>query len=103
MKEFKSMPEKAHQNVKKVMAETRMPIKKGQSGAFPSAKKHFRMSENWKPGFVVMHSRANEINYPAKREYFDKPVGYQTGMQSNKNTTMKPMEVYHRITPVRSI
>ena len=53
-----------------------MPIKKGQSGAFPSAKNHFRMTENWKPEFVVMHSRANEINYPAKREYFDKPVGY---------------------------
>ena len=80
-----------------------MPIKKGQSAAFPSAKKHFKLAEKWKPEFVVMMSKANENLYPARREYFDKPVNYQTGMNPNKAISLKPMEVYHKITPVRSI
>ena len=41
--------------------------------------------------------------YPQKREFFDKPIHYQTGVQWTKNHTLKPMEVYHKITPVRSI
>lgn len=44
VKEFKSLPEEVHMNVKKLMNETRMPLKKGQSNAFPSAKKHFRLA-----------------------------------------------------------
>mmetsp|Transcript_21653 Transcript_21653/g.26607 ORF Transcript_21653/g.26607 Transcript_21653/m.26607 type:complete len:152 (+) Transcript_21653:214-669(+) len=54
VKEFKSLPMKAHQNVKKLLAETRMPLKKGQSSAFPSAKKHFEMATRWQTDFGVM-------------------------------------------------
>lgn len=59
-KEFKSLPMQSHQNVKKIMAETRAPIKKGQSKAFPSASKHFEMAGGWHNDFVVLHSRANQ-------------------------------------------
>ena len=103
VKEFKSLPEKAHQNVKKLMSETRMPLKKGQSTAFPTAKKHFKLASGWQSDFVVLHSRANENVYKSKREFFDQPVSYQTGMNTNKTHALKPMEVYHKITPVRSI
>ena len=103
VKEYMSIPEKAHQNVKKLMNETRMPIKKGQSKAYPSAKKHFRLANGWQSDFVVMSSQANGQVYKDKREFFDKPVNYQTGMGNVKNNTLKPMEVYHKITPVRSI
>jgi len=47
VKEFKSVPEEAYMNVKKCMNETRMPLKKGQSKAFPTAKKHFKMASGW--------------------------------------------------------
>ena len=103
VKEFKSLPEEAYMNVKKLMNETRMPLKKGQSGAFPTAKKHFQLASKWTNDFGVMQSRANTKIFRDKREYFDKPVMYQTGMNTNKTNTMKPMEVYHKITPVRSI
>ena len=103
VKDFKSIPDQAHQNVKKLMHETRMPIKKGQSSAFPSAKRHFKLASGWQNDFTVMQSRANNTIYKDKREYFDKPVSYWTGMNTNKTSAMKPMEVYHKITPVRSI
>ena len=80
-----------------------MPLKKGQSNAFPSAKKHFQLASKWTNDFGVMQSRANDRIFRDKREYFDKPVMYHTGMNTNKTNTMKPMEVYHKITPVRSI
>ena len=76
VKEFKSLPEEAYMNVKKVMNETRMPLKKGQSGAFPTAKKHFKMASKWTNDFGVMQSRANDRIFRDKREYFDKPVMY---------------------------
>lgn len=41
VKEFKSLPLQPHHNVKRIMAETRAPVKKGMSKAFPSAQKHF--------------------------------------------------------------
>ena len=85
------------------MNETRFPLKKGQSTAFPSAKKHFKLANGWTNDFVVMASKTNERVYKDKREFFDKPVVYQTGVNSNKTGTLKPMEVYHKITPVRSI
>jgi hypothetical protein len=53
-----------------------MPLKKGQSGAFPTAKKHFEMASGWQTDFNVMQSRANGHVYPGKREFFDKPVHY---------------------------
>ena len=80
-----------------------MPYKKGQSSAFPSAKKHYKLASGWQSDFAVMQSRANNTIYKDKREFFDKPVSYWTGMNTNKTNTMKPMEVYHKITPVRSI
>ena len=80
-----------------------MPLKKGQSGAFPTAKKHFKLASGWQSDFNVMQSRANGHVYRGKREFFDKPVHYQTGLNSNKTNSLKAMEVYHKITPVRSI
>lgn len=50
-----------------------------------------------------MQSRANERIFKDKREYFDKPIMYHSGMNTNKTNSLKPMEVYHKITPVRSI
>ena len=76
VKDFKSLPEKAHQNVKKLMQETRMPLRKGQSGAFPSAKKHYKLADGWQNDFTVMQSRANDNLYKGNREFFDKPVSY---------------------------
>ena len=80
-----------------------MPIKKGQSGAFPSAKKHFKMANGWQNEFAVMQSRANNSIYKDKREFFDKPIYYKTGMNTMRARTLKPMEVYHHFTPVRSV
>lgn len=61
------------------------------------------MASGWTNDFVVMASKTNDRVYKDKREFFDKPVAYQTGVNSNKTSTLKPMEVYHKITPVRSI
>ncbi len=69
-------PEKAHLNVKKLINETRMPIKKGQSKAYPSAKKHFRLANGWQTDFMVMSSKANDKVYKDRREFFDKPINY---------------------------
>ena len=78
-----------------------MPMKK--SRAFPSAKRHYRMAGGWQGDFVVLHSRANEQVYRSKREFFDRPVYYQPGQNTNKTGAHRAMEVYHKITPVRSI
>ena len=80
-----------------------MPLKKGQTKAFPTAKKHFKLANGWQSDFNVMQSRANDGLYSGKKEFFDKPVEYHTGMNTNKTNTSKAMEVYHKITPVRSI
>ena len=80
-----------------------MPLKKGQSNAFPSTKKHVELSKNWKPNFIVMSSKANESRYKSQREYFDRPLNYKSGVATVKASNLKPMEVYHKITPVRSI
>lgn len=50
-----------------------------------------------------MQSKANMVLFKDQREFFDKPVYYQTGTNSLKTNSLKPMEVYHKITPVRSI
>ena len=50
-----------------------------------------------------MQSRANELVYKSKREFFDRPIGYMTGMNTSKTGNQRAMEVYHKITPVRSI
>ena len=92
-----------HKNKWKMQAETRMPLRKGQTNAFPSTKKHLEMAKNWKPDFVVMSSKANETRYKSQREYFDRPLNYKSGEVASKIQANKPMEVYHKITPVRSI
>ena len=51
----------------------------------------------------MMRSQGNSDIHKDKREFFDKPVKYTPGMNTNKTITLKPMEVYHQITPVRSI
>lgn len=76
VKEYMAAPEKAHLNVKKLINETRMPIKKGQSKAYPSAKKHFRLANGWQTDFMVMSSKANDKVYKDRREFFDKPINY---------------------------
>ena len=74
---FRDVPEKPHLNVKKVMNETRVPFKKGQSKvSFNGAKKHFKMANGWTNDFAVMSSRANNQMYKDKREFFDKPIVY---------------------------
>ena len=103
VKEFKSLTNKQHESVVKVMAETRAPIRKGQTKAFPTAREHFSLANGWQPDFVVLHSRANEQVYKSKREFFDRPVQYQPGQNTCKTGPHRPMEVYHKITPVRSI
>ena len=89
------------------MHELRAPVnlQKGKSSAFPSAKKHFKMTAGWTSDFTVMESRCNEKRYKAHREFFDKPVLIHQQKAGGKTATnfLKPMEVYHRITPVRSI
>ena len=50
-----------------------------------------------------MSSVANDSRYKSQREYFDRPVAYKSGNTSSKVSSIKPMEVYHKITPVRSI
>ena len=73
-----------HLNKWKITAETRMPVKKGQSNAFPTAKAHLELSKDWKPDFVVMSSKANETRYKSQREYFDRPLKYKSGTVSTK-------------------
>ena len=50
-KEFRTIPEKANLNVKKVINETRMPVKKGQSTAQSTARKHFKLANGWQNEF----------------------------------------------------
>ena len=75
-KEFDNPTEKPYQDVKKVMNELRAPVnlQKGKSSAFPSAKKHFKLTAGWTSDFTVMESRCNDQRYKAHREFFDKPV-----------------------------
>lgn len=105
VKDFKGTfyADQPHQNKWKMMQETRMPLKKGQSSAFPSVKKHVEMTKGWHNEFCVMSSSANDTRYKSQREYFDRPLMYKSGEASCKSSAVKPMEVYHRITPVRSI
>ena len=83
-KDFRTIPEKAHLNVKKVMNETRMPVKKGQSTAQSTARKHFKLANGWQNEFAIMQSRANNLTYKDKREFFDKPLQYQPGMNTSR-------------------
>ena len=105
VKEFskKVEPEKPYSDIQKVLLETRMPLKKGQSRAYPTAKKHFQLVSGWQNDFINMRSHGNSQLHRDKREFFDKPIKYSPGMNTNKTVTLKPMEVYHQITPVRSI
>ena len=106
-KEFNESKQKPYENIPKVMRETRAPAKKGASAAFPSAKKHFKLAEGWSNDFAVMESRCNEQRHRAQKEFFDKPVRHaaaaRPGMTTTQQHFMRPMEVYHKITPVRSI
>ena len=66
-----------------------------KSGAFPTAKRHFELTSKWTNDFGVMQSRANDQIFRDKREYFDRPVLYQSGVNTYRTrTTLKPMEVY---------
>jgi hypothetical protein len=52
-----------------------------------------------------MESRANDERTRTQREFFDRPLS-KPAPWNNKNSGMiplKPMEVYHKMTPVRSI
>ena len=79
-----------------------MTIKKGQSRAFPSPKKHYEMARGWCNDFARMQSTGNAYLHKDKREFFDRPVKYTTGMNSSSIEAKKPGENYHNITPVRS-
>lgn len=93
-----------HKNIKLLMEDTRMPIKKGQTKAFPTAKEHFKLTSKWVNTFTVMESRANDTRFKTQREFFDRPVTRPLNSQkTNYPVPLKPMEVYHKITPVRSI
>lgn len=82
-----------------------MPIQKGVSKAFPSPKKHFKMASKWMQSFTVMESRANEERNKTQREFFDRPLTNPVRLPRKAGLIAppKPMEVYHKITPVRSI
>lgn len=82
-----------------------MPLAKGASKAFPSPKKHFKLASRWDEGFTVMESRGNEERTKSQREFFDRPLSKPAQVKSSKKISMplKPMEIYHKITPVRSI
>jgi hypothetical protein len=82
-----------------------MPLAKGASKAFPSPKKHFKLVSKWDDGFTVMESRGNEERTKSQREFFDRPLSKPVHVRSTKKIVMplKPMEIYHKITPVRSI
>ena len=109
MKDVRSLQDKAHSKVKKVMNETRVPAKKAGvngevlKGPFASSRKHLKLASGWQNEFAVMQSRANNVIYRDKREFFDKPLHYQTGMNTSRAKKLKPMEVYHGLTPVRSV
>jgi len=61
--EAKTVPTKPYLNVKKVANDTRMPLKKGQSQAFPTAKQHYKLAKEWKLNFNVMASQGNGVRY----------------------------------------
>lgn len=50
-----------------------------------------------------MQSSSNAKRYITQREFFDKPLRHVPGSVTGKVTAVKPMEVYHKMTPVRSI
>jgi len=87
------------------MKETAGPSRKGEPRAFPSAKKHLKLVEGWSNDFTVMESRANEQRHRAQKEFFDKPIIVNHSRVAGMTQTnfLRPMEVYHKITPVRSI
>ena len=89
-------------SVKNLITETRMPVIKGQSKAFPTPQEHFEMADRWKNNFVMTQSQANNDIHKSRRELFDRPVQYVSGGLTNQNNLRRPMEVYHKITPVRS-
>ena len=60
------------------------------------------MADRWKNNFVMTQSQANNDIHKSRRELFDRPVQYVSGGLTNQNNLRRPMEVYHKITPVRS-
>lgn len=104
-KSLHSVADLPHKNIKLLMQDTRMPIQKGVSKAFPSPKKHFKMASKWMQSFTVMESRANEERNKTQREFFDRPLTNPIRLPRKAGLIAppKPMEVYHKITPVRSI
>lgn len=81
-------PEEPYKNVKLLMAETRMPLTKGMTKAFPSAKKHFKLVSKWVDGFAVMESRGNLEKTKTQREFFDRPIIKPTPWQSSKKVAI---------------
>ena len=69
----------------------------------PTAKKHFAMAQGWQTDFNVMQSKANDAVYRNQREFFDRPVNYVTGMNTNKTNQFKPMEDYNKNKHERTI
>ena len=60
-KEPHLVADKPHKNFKVIMEDTRMPLQKGATKAFPSPKKHFELASKWQNQFAIMESRANEL------------------------------------------
>jgi len=46
-KSFYQVYDEPHKNMKLLMEDTRMPITKGTTKAFPSPKKHFALTSKW--------------------------------------------------------
>ena len=73
-KEPHLVADKPHKNFKVIMEDTRMPLQKGATKAFPSPKKHFELASKWQNQFASMESRANELRTKTQREFFDRPI-----------------------------
>lgn len=83
-----------------------MPLADKTSKAFPRPKEHYKLVSKWVDGFAVMESRGNEQRTKTQREFFDRPLSKPQPWQMTKKANfipLKPMEVYHKMTPVRSI
>ena len=90
--------------MKVLLNETRLPVA-GNSNAFPSFKEHIEKIKNWRPSFEVKASAANEVRHKSQKEFFDRPIERPDKKQVYKGSTsvFKPMEIYHKMTPLRSL
>ena len=90
-KDLHAVYDKPHKNLKKIAEDTRMPIKKGMSTAFPTAKKHFLYAENWDSEFGIMESRANHQRFKTQREFFDRPVARPYPIENSDKKSVSKM------------